>query len=269
MKIIRILLVLVFLAVGGLYIYNDMTNNWSAADVPPVLSCDSEVLEVSVKDSNRALLAGVTATDAQDGDLSDQVLVSGVSKLLDGNMAKVTYVVFDVDNNMATMTRYIHYTDYQLPRFILNEPLIYAFNEQIALLDRLQAEDVIDGNLTGSIRVSYTEGTSDPEVYTVDVQVTNTMGDTASLTLPVIIQTGTALRPQVELETYLVYLEQGSRFNAGDYLTGATYDGLQVSAGNVTISGAVDTDTPGTYQVRYSCTYGGSAGIAILTVVVE
>lgn len=269
MRIIRIVLVLVFLAVGGLYLFNDLVSDRSAAAEPPVISCDSEILEVSVNDGDGILLEGVTAADPQDGDLTGQILVSGVSKLIDGDTAKVTYVVFDADDNMATLTRHIRYTDYRLPRFSLDEPLIYTANEEIILLDRLHAEDAIDGDITDLIRVSYTLPTADPEVYTVDVQVTNSMGDTAFLTLPIIIRNEIITRPVVELDTCLVYLEQGSTFRARRYLSGATYDGLSVSSDNVSISGDVDTDVPGTYQVRYTCTYAGRTGDTILTVVVE
>lgn len=269
MRIVKILLVLAFLAVSVVYAIQDMSNRFSDADEPPVLSCDTEILEISVADDDSAMLSGVTATDAQDGDLSDQVLVSGVSKLVSDNTAKITYVVFDSDDNMATLTRQIRYTDYRLPRFSLEEPLAYTVNEQIALLDRLHAYDVVDGDVTDHIRVSYTEATEDPNVYLMDVQVTNSMGDTAWLTLPVIHMSSDRSWVDVNLDSYLMYLEQGDQFSARDHLESAAFGGVPVSLANVTISGDVDTRTPGTYMVYYTCTYGSNTGTAILTVVVE
>lgn len=269
MRIVKILLVLVLAVVAVFYTMNDFSKQHSAADVGPVITCSSQMLEISVSDGKQALLSGITATDEQDGDLSSRVLVSGISKLVSDNTAKVTYVVFDSDDNMATLTRNVRYTDYQLPRFVLDEALLYTEDEQISLLDRLQATDVIDGDITNSIRVSYTEATSDPEVYTIQVQVTNSMGDTAWLTLPVIIQEGSGLRPVVKLSTYLVYLQQGDSFSAGDYLSGSTYGNDRLSSLNTTISGQVDTETPGTYTVTYTSSYNGRTGCAILTVVVE
>ena len=269
MRITRIILVVVFLAVAVVFTLQDLTGQNDAAHVPPVLSCDSETLDISVKADDSALLAGITATDAQDGDLTDRVLVSGVSRLIDDSTAKVSYVVFDSDDNMATLTRYVRYTDYRLPRFSLDEPLIYNAGEEIRLLDRLHAQDVIDGDITGAIRVTYTDTSSDPGTRSLNVQVTNSMGDTAWLTLPVIIRENLDEQISVSLYSYLVYLEQGSRFSPSGYLEGASLNGATISRDNVTISGEVDTAVPGTYNVEYTCVYGSRSGTAILTVVVE
>ena len=269
MKILQILLVLVFLAVAAVYGIQDLRSNGSAAQEAPVISCDADLVEISVFDDDSALLAGVTATDAQDGDLSGQVLVSGVSKLLTNDTARVTYVVFDSDDNMATMTRQLRYTDYRRPRFSIEEPLIYGLYGDIPLLERLHATDVVDGNITGNIRVSYTEATEIQDVYIMDVRVTNSMGDTAALTVPVVLLEENTDPLDVYLDTYLLYLNTGDSFDADEHLERVEYDGLYVSRGNVTVSGQVDTDTPGTYMVYYQGVYGSHRGTAVLTVVVE
>lgn len=269
MRIVKVLLVLALLAVGAVYAVQDLRSNTSAAAGPPVLACDTQLVEISVNDEDSAILSGVTATDAQDGDISDQVLVSGISKLIGNNTARVTYVVFDSDDNMATLTRDVRYTDYQRPRFVLEEPLIYSAYGDIPLLGQLRAADALDGDITGNIRVSYTKATEDPEIYTVDAQVTNSMGDTAWVTVPVILLEGNREPLDVYLDTYLLYLERGAGFDAEEHLERAEADGLYVSKGNVTITGQVDTDTPGTYMVTYTCNYGSRYGTAILTVVVE
>lgn len=269
MRIVKTLLVLVFAAVAVLYFFQDMFTQFSINDEPPVLTCDSEILEVSVNDDRSALLSGITATDKQDGDLYDQVLITGTSKLISNNTAKITYVVFDSDDNMATLTRSVRYTDYRLPRFSLDEALVYGTNQEVKLLDRLHAEDTIDGDITDNIRVSYMENTDDPLVSTIDVQVTNSMGDTAWLTLPVILLDNNGSWVDISLSTYLVYLEQGSRFNARSYLDRASLNGNSLGTDMVSVSGDVDTDIPGTYYVRYTCSYGSAVGTAILTVVVD
>lgn len=269
MRIIKILLVLVLAVVAVLYFFQDLTNQFSSSKEPPVLTCDSELLEISVSDGKEAMLTGITAADDQDGDLTGQVLVTGVSQLVGDNTAKVTYAVFDSDDNMATLTRSVRYTDYRLPRFSLEEPLTYGSTENMALLDRLHAEDTIDGDVTGNIRVSYLEETEDSQVCDIKVQVTNSMGDTAWLTLPVILVEDTGRWVDISLSDYLIYLEQGSRFNARGYLRQAALNGNSIGTDQVSVSGEVDTDTPGTYYVHYKCSYGSAAGTAILTVVVE
>ena len=269
MRLTKFILVLVFLAVAAVYTIQGAAGRDAAAEVPPAISCDTGILELSVHDGGKALLTGVTASDEQDGDLTDRVLVSGVSRLIEDNTAKVTYVVFDSDDNMATLTRQIRYTDYRLPRFSLEEPLIYDVGQTVNLLDRLHASDVVDGDITGAIRVTYTDLATDTGIHDLNVQVTNSMGDTAWLTVPVIIRPVSENRLEVTLDTYLLYLQQGDSFRAGDHLKRAAYNGDSVSLGNVTISGQVDTDIPGTYQIQYTCVYGSHTGTAILTVVVE
>ena len=269
MRITRILLVLVFLAVAAVFTVQDMADRFSTADDPPVLTCGTEILEISVSDDNSVLLSGVTAEDPQDGDITDRVLVTGMSRLLEGNTANVSYAVFDSDHNMATLTRQIRYTDYHLPRFVLEEPLIYGINEEIKLLDRIHAQDVIDGDITSAIRVTYTDTVGEPGIHHIGIQVTNSMGDTAWLTLPMTLLASTEDRVEVELDSYLVYLNQGSSFDARRYLDSASWQGDPISLDNVTISGQVDTATAGTYYVEYTATYGSRSGTVILTVVVE
>ena len=269
MRIVKILLIIALVAVTALYAWTAVSERMGGADVAPVISCPEEVLEISVKDDRSALFGGMTARDEQDGDLTGKILFSGMSKLLSDHKAKVSFVVFDSDHNLATATRQIRYTDYVSPRFSVKEPLIYYRNESIALLDRIRVEDCIDGDITETVRVGSLTATSEAEVYTVDLQVTNSMGDTARLTLPVIQLEGIAIRPEVKLSEYLVYLEQGSSFHAESYLVYvSTPDGIG-EKDEVQITGSVDTSTPGTYMVHYTYPFGTTSGTSVLTVVVE
>lgn len=269
MRFIKILLVIILIVVAALYGWTAFSENLSGKTVAPVISCPAEVLEVSVNDDESVLLTGMSANDKQDGDLTGKILISGISKMLTDNTAKVSYVVFDSDHNMASYTRRIHYADYTSPRFAIVEPLIYYKSEAIALLDRIRVDDCIDGDITDFVRVSSLSASSDAEVYTVEAQVTNSMGDTVRLTLPVIQLEGIAIRPEVKLSSYLVYLPQGSTFHAESYLVYvSTPDGIG-NKSDVEISGAVDTSTPGTYMVHYTYPFGTTSGTSILTVVVE
>jgi len=269
MRTIKILLAILFAVVSALYGYTAISNSLNGSNIPPVLKSDRQVLEISVHDGQAALLTGITASDAQDGDLTGMVQISGISKLVNDNTAKVSYLVFDSDHNLAVLTRSVRYTDYTPPRFSISKPLIYYRNESIQLLDRIAATDVLDGDITASIRVSALNATSDPETFQVTCQVTNTMGDTAFLTLPVIQMDGLSIRPEIRLSSYLVYLEEGSSFNARSFLNSVVTPDGQGSVTNVVISGKVDTATPGTYYVRYTYPYEGVSAVAILTVVVE
>lgn len=269
MKAFKIILAALLAAVSALYGFSTLRASLSGQDEGPTISCSGDALEISVSDSSDALLAGVTASDAQDGDLTSKVRVLSISKFITGGTAKITYVVFDSDNNMASLTRELRYTDYVSPTFAITQALIYGQNASIELLDRLQVTDCIDGDITQSIRVSSLKSTSDPEVFTVDIQVTNSMGDSTQITLPIIRQESTLNRAEVRLSEYLVYIQAGSSFDSRSYLSAVATPTGYGYLSDVEISSTVDTSTPGTYYVFYVYRDQDCSGTSILTVVVQ
>lgn len=269
MRILKLALIALLVVVGTVFGLTTVNRHLSGSHIPPTILCDNQMIEVSVADEEDALLVGITASDKQDGDLTANILVQGVSKLITNDTAKVSYIVFDSDGNAASASRMVRYTDYEKPHFSVSDALVYAENQDIQLLDRVTALDVRDGNITGSIRVSALSPTSDPEIRTVTVQVTNSMGDTAQLMLPIVIYSGTMVRPDVNLTSYLVYLEQGAEFNAKAYISSVSTPIGPGDTGAVQISGTVDTSVPGTYFVYFRYPYSITTGTSVLTVVVE
>ena len=269
MKLLKITLISLLILVVVLYGATILTQRLSGKDQGPEISCPEGILEVSVGDPEAVLLADVTASDKQDGNLTSRIRILSISKLITNNTAKVTYLVFDSHGNMDTLVRQIRYSDYSRPVFAIKRPLIYAKNEAIALLDRLQVTDVIDGDITDAVRVSALSATSDSAIYTVSLQVTNSMGDTSRLTVPVVLQDNTTYCPDIRLSSYLVYIHAGEDFNAQSYLTSVkTIEGA-VDVSDVQITSSVDPSTAGTYYVYYRYPYNGSMGLAVLTVVVQ
>lgn len=274
MRLVKILLIITLVVVSVLYGFTMFTQSMDSSNDAPTLQCDTDVLELSVADDESVLLTGVTAKDRQDGDLTDEIQISGVSKFLETGTSTVTYLVFDSDHNASSLTRTIRFTDYESPRFEVLSPLIYKYRETMELLDRIRIIDGIDGDITDSVRVSTLNPENDENTYSVTFQVSNSMGDSTQLTLPVIWYYDNADRPQIVLTDYLIYLSQGSSFRASDYISYIdTPDGI-ISKSAADIEGTVDTATPGTYTVCYRYAYEvneyiSQDGIAILTVVVE
>lgn len=270
MRLFKLLLLTLLIIVSALFGYTTFQERVSGVNVGPTISCPQEALEISVLDPQEALLSGITAKDKQDGDLTDHILIQGFSRQITDNMTSVTYLVFDSDGNSASATRSVRYTDYVRPRFVITQPLIYTGSQSIALLDRLNATDCVDGDITNNIRVSTMTATADPEIFTTEVQVTNSFSDTARLTLPLVVYSSTNFHPQIVLSDYLVYLNQGDAFRPRDYLRSVTLTREETgSLADVTVSGTVDTATPGTYLVIYRYPYEGTTSLAVLTVVVE
>lgn len=269
MKVLRILLILTLVAVAGLYGFSTLSLQLQGSNIGPVISCDTDTLDISVHDDRSVLLQGVTAKDRQDGDLTGRIFISGISKMVN-HTARVTYLVFDSDQNVSTLERTIRYTDYTSPRFQILSPLVYTSTDSVALLDRLKVEDALDGDITGSVRVSFMNTTDNPDIFHVDLQVTNSAGDTARVTLPIIREASNS-PGSIVLDTYLIYLDQGASFNPRAHLTRVNLNDADVSPAtqDVTITGTADTSTPGTYYITYTYLYENMPIQSVLTVVVE
>lgn len=264
----QVLIILLVLLVAGevfTYFYQGSLNR----TVPPTITCPEGTLEISASDPESVLKTGLTAYDEQDGDLTQQIVMSGISKLISNDTAKATFMVFDSDDNMATCTRYIRYTDYHRPEFTVTEPLVYSSTEEISLLDRIVATDVVDGDISHKVRVSTLEPTNNSEIYNISIQVTNSIGDTVWQQLPVLVLETDLLRPTVILSDYLIHVDQGSAFDPSIYPTDLIVPNGQGSLSDVVIDNGVDTSVADTYHVTYTYTANGRTGTAILTVVVQ
>lgn len=264
MKKMNILIILLaVLCLVGFFAYRTL-NDLSADTRPPVIQESGEGPEVSVTDGYEALLSGLTATDDRDGNVTDSLLVESV-RLTDGDgTISVTCAAFDSAGNVAKFTRQARYTDYRSPRFSLRQPLLFAQGSGFDVLDIVSAQDVLDGDIQHRIRATSLDESSisSSGSHSVQFRVTNSLGDTASLTLPVEVYSSGTYTMGLSLSEYLVYLEKGSSFDARSYLMSATLNSESISLKNntpfnysVKITQAVDTATPGVYPVDYLVTY--------------
>lgn len=238
---------------------------YTADETIPVIDCPDTPLVLSVADSGTdALVRDVTARDEKDGDLTDSLLVEGIARDESGQLI-VTYVVADSDRHVVSRTRPLVYTDYTPPRFSLTQELRYSMGASVRIKDRMSAWDVIDGDLSDRIKVNsndlspYYEGT-----YPVTFEVTNSLGDTASVTLDVVIRNYAAGEPRITLTKYLVYRTADEPFDPMAYVS-------EASGG-----GAVSAHLPegglqkGVSRVTYTAAgSGGAVGTATLYVITE
>lgn len=255
MRAIRVILAALLALTAVVYMGNGLYERISGRNEGPQIVCPEEILEISIHDGREILLTGVTARDAQDGDLTDQVIVGGVSRLIGGKTAKVTCMVFDSDDNMASVVRQVRYTDYRRPVIQLTGPLVYESTKEAKLLSSVTVTDLVDGDLSDQARVSNLWGTEDERVYSATIMVSNSLGDTATVDVPVIIGTEAGA---IRLRRQILYLRQGDSFDPMEQ--------LRTGTAGVTVSHEVDTQVPGCYWVWYTGTDGD---LAILTVVVE
>lgn len=213
-----ILPLLLCLAATALYA---MLFVWNDDHTPPVITLDAEEIQISVNASEAELLRGVTAQDDRDGDVTADMVVEKISNMTDDHTATVTYAAFDKSGNVSKATRKLHYIDYTEPRFGQARALVFQAGTSPDVLSFMTAEDAIDGDLSRQVKgtlVSDTASLSYAGVHQIDFRMTNSMGHTVHLTLPVEIYEAGAYNATVNLSEYLVYVKKDAEFNAQDYL---------------------------------------------------
>jgi len=217
-------------------IYEDRTG--------PVFQIEDNIIEVSVKDDEKALLKGLTATDAADGDVTDSVIVESISPFTGTGRRIVNYAAFDSDNHVTHAKRELAYTDYRASQFHLSKPLSFAMNAT-NLLDGITVDDCIDGDLTKSVKLMSDEeiDTSHVGEYSARLKVTNSAGGVSYLPVTIEIYDASVQyrRPQLKLTDNVVYIEKGEYFDEKEYLSSITINGTEYSM----------TEEAGTYGARY------------------
>lgn len=248
----------------------------------PRITVEEGTLQVSVYDDRDVLLQGVTAEDDRDGDVTADVIVEHVSLLNDEGDAAVQYAAFDRSGNVSKTSRTVHYTDYESPRFRLEKALVFQAGSTFDVEAQVGAEDMLEGNISHRVRATILAETSlsDAGIYQVQFQVTNALGDTEEMVLTVELYSPGTYNGELELKEYLICLSAGDRFDAGHYLESfrcalgrTVLSGDMPDGYRITTEGNVDTNTPGTYEVKYTVTRTQGeqtyTGISRLVVIVE
>ena len=279
-NIMLLLVMAVALGLFGCYLFW-IHNNLDT--VGPVLTVEEGVLEISVEDPAEVLMQGIRAVDERDGDVTAGVLIESIYGINENMESTVTYAAFDTAGNVTKVQRQIRYRDYHAPRFTLNGSLTYPYGSRVELLEDVGAIDELEGDIRRRIHatlISDTKSIDAEGVHQVKLQVANRLGDTVQIVVPVEVYDPEWYNADVTLSEYLVYLEQGSRFDPRTYLKSFVVRGEPQSVSHtipedisVDINSKVRMDVPGLYEVSYvlSQTVGMNTytGIAKLIVIVE
>lgn len=254
-RLLRGVSIAAFAAAVLLFAAAQVNEQMNRDDTLPTITADSDTLEIPCEYTTEQLLAGVTASDARDGDLTGQVLVGNFTRFIDPGVCDLNYVVFDSSEHMASMTRRVRFTDYHSPHFALAEPLVFAEsttnNTEVRAL--FSASDVLDGDLTDWITYVETNAAyNNPGDYTITMEVSNSFGDTVSYAFPIHIYERNTQDFDITLTTPLVYVDQGGSFDPLAYVESiADYSGNKYDPSLLNVTSTVDTGTPGIYEVHY------------------
>ena len=220
-------------------------------DAAPVIVCSSSEIHVSVDASEEELLFGVTAMDAEDGDITSSVVIESISSFVEPGKSIITYAAFDSHNHVATASRTLYYTDYHSPRFRITDSLQFLSGTVINPLLYITA------------------------VHPVEFRVANSLGDVSSLQTEIVVYERSSYNaPSIVLSDYLVYTEPGERINPIDYVREIaflreSYTVEQYGAENLVIDDSeLNIAKPGIYKVTIYCERGDATGSATLLVAV-
>ncbi len=272
MRYVRIMIVGIFSLTLIAFVASNMLLNYNADTEKPVITSDSDEIQISDRDGKEALLKGLKAVDNQDGDITEDIFIGEYAPFTDKGVCKIKYLVFDSSNNVGTYTRTVTYTDYISPEFQLSKPLTYEVGAPVTVLDRLTVLDCIEGDITDKIKiVSSDVNKMEAGIYRIGVEASNSFGDTVSLNLPVNVVEQIPDLPSIQLSRYMVTVKKGEKFDSSKYIEKLVLpDGSEGNRNEIHMESDVNTSAEGTYQTVYSYTgAGGNTAVTSLTVVVR
>lgn len=198
----------------------------------PVIQMDADTVEISVTAPESEMLAGITAADAKDGDVTDSLVVETLSGLVADNERTASIAAFDSDDHVTKVTRKIRYTDYVKPEFRLSAPFSFAAGTKTSSVTAgLRATDCLDGDISYRISRSNAEGSTldlnVPGTYRMDFSVSNSAGDMEKFTATVEVYEREEDLPGISLKEAMVYLSRGEEFSPEQYLKSVSVDGQQ------------------------------------------
>ena len=185
-KTFRTLITVFFLCVFTVFAIYRVRLYLASDSKAPVITADTDTIEASVSVTDEELLAGMRAEDNMDGDVTGSLVVASKSKFIKKGTLNVNYAAFDKNNNVGVYTRELTYVDYESPKFKITQPLrILTGDTRANLLEHITATDCLNGNITSQIMYTLGDRTMTGDrasIQTMNLQVTNSAGDTVTFT---------------------------------------------------------------------------------------
>ena len=232
--------------------------NWAPINSAPVIHATDKTITVG---DTFDPMADVTAEDAEDADLTAQIVVEKNDVKTDvAGKYEVTYKV--TDSQGATRRKTIIVTVNPKMEVLNEAPVIHATDKTITVGDTFDpmadvtAEDAKDGNLTTKIEVEKNDVKTDVAgKYEVTYKVTDNQGATRRKTIIVTVNPKMEpmnAAPVIKAEDKTITV--GDTFNPMDGVTATDAEEGNLTANIEVKKNDVDTTTPGKYEVTYKVT---------------
>ena len=226
------------------------TVNVVEGNIPSINLIGEPIINLNVGSNYEEL--GATAVDLEDGDLTENIVISGnVNTSLIGTY-QITYNVTDSEgSNASEVIRTVNIIDITPPviTLIQGETLNVVIGSSFTN-EGATASDNVDGDLTSSIIVSEAVNTSIIGTYQIIYTVTDSSGNQAEDVIQ-IINVVDPNPPVIDLNgQQAINIELGNDYNDEGATANDNEDGDITS--NIIISGTVNTSILGTYNINYN-----------------
>ncbi|MBC2177645.1 DUF5011 domain-containing protein [Listeria booriae] len=214
----------------------------------PVITAADKTLK---KGASFDPMAGVTASDTEDGNVTDKVTVTAndVDTSAVGTY-HVTYSVTDSDGNTTTKTITVTVTSNDAPVITASDKTLKK-GGSFDPMAGVSASDTEDGNVTDKVTVTANDvDTSAVGTYHVTYSVTDSDGNTTTKTITVTVTSNDA--PVIVASDQTI--KKGKAFDVMAGVSASDLEDGDVTGGITVTANDVDTNTVGTYHVTYSVT---------------
>lgn len=198
-------------------------------------------------------LLGVTATDAEDGDLTDKVVAdaNGVNMSKAGDYT-LKLSVTDSDGNTTNKNVTIHVVDKMTDGPVIKgaDDVVIDERSNFDPLKDVTAQDSSGADITANLTYTGSVDTSVPGIYTIKYYVYDSEGRVASATRKVTVQSDDS-KPVILANDLTV--KQGSRFDPMLYVHAYDREDGDITD-KVEVIGEVNTDKAAVQRITYTVT---------------
>lgn len=196
-----------------------ITNIGKQSKNPPSFEKNEENIVVSLENCREELLGDVRAFDSKGQDISEKIAIKSIAKAEGKERFWVTYIVFDEKGISSEYTVDAVIQGYCSPRVELKFPLLYSLDGSGYIVDALKITDVFDGDISYKAKIMTTDMDHDaPGIYTLLVQVENSVGDIVTLPLKSIVRHQSGSGYVMTLTDNIVYVKRGDIVDPESYV---------------------------------------------------
>lgn len=262
-KGITIVMVILCIGLAGIFVWNRVSSDRKA----PEIKVGSEKLVYKEGMEDAELLKGVSAKDDKDGDVSDSLVVESIFQSKDGKSVTVVYAAKDENNNVGKAKRTLSCEGAE-------DAEDNSDNQEA---DGQEGEEKKDDAEPASTEPNEGEGSEGDGNSEEKPEGEGDQQESDPTAIPADQKAEIdALQPQQPkfyLKEYQTTITVGGSLNKLSFMKDIVddTDGIDVLSRRIQIEDNLNTQVPGTYEVKYYVvdTQGNQSNVARLTVIVQ